>query len=557
MYISQIQIKNYMGFRKIPILSFVPGINLIVGQNNVGKSSLLTCLRMNFDSRPNRNVNQPVPDESPLDPLSEADFQIIVSGKEVKSIALAGGFGTIYIPKPPDMNLDSTTTGELMDSVFGASKLTLEFNMHSSAPNTPATHRATRFPCHGHFSIRERPKQQMLSIDIKPDRQTMTPGGLSNVSPIRDLLLQLVPHLQRRIYYFHAERLNVAKHTFGNRTELTPNASNLPEVLLSLHSSNPTLYDELIGKVRDVIPTVKWIAAKGISNSEIEIFVWPVPKQSQREDLAVSLNESGTGVGQVLAILYVVLTAKTPRVFLIDEPASFLHPGASRKLIAILQEFEHHQYIIATHSPEVIGFARTAATFLITSDDSESKVEQFDAVEADQAKRILLEVGARLSDVYGADSIIWVEGPTEEVCFPLIGKTFEIGDVGTIYRPVRDTGSILSRKKREGILDIYENLSGGKALIPPALAFVFDRESLSDSDIYDLEKRNVRVLRRRMYENYLLDADAITSVLGATNTFADGAKLDPDHISKLLEEEIAGNDLADVNGAEILASAHP
>jgi len=46
----------------------------------------------------------------------------------------------------------------------------------------------------------------------------------------------------------------------------------------------------------------------------------------------VPLSESGTGVGQVLAILYVVFTSEYPRTIVIDEPQSFLHPGAVRKL---------------------------------------------------------------------------------------------------------------------------------------------------------------------------------------------------------------------------------
>lgn len=50
------------------------------------------------------------------------------------------------------------------------------------------------------------------------------------------------------------------------------------------------------------------------------------------------LAESDTGIGQVLAILYVVIMAKYNQVIIIDEPQSFLHPGAVRKLIEILKQ---------------------------------------------------------------------------------------------------------------------------------------------------------------------------------------------------------------------------
>ena len=55
MRIDRFQIKNYMGFRKTEELSFSPAMNLIVGQNNVGKSSLLRALALKFSARPHRS----------------------------------------------------------------------------------------------------------------------------------------------------------------------------------------------------------------------------------------------------------------------------------------------------------------------------------------------------------------------------------------------------------------------------------------------------------------------------------------------------------------------
>src|SRR5204862_1210440 len=84
----------------------------------------------------------------------------------------------------------------------------------------------------------------------------------------------------------------------------------------------------------------------------VEVQVWQVDPVTERDDLAVSLNDSGTGVGQVIAILYVAVNSNAPRTIVIDEPNSFLHPGAARKLIEILKSdpLNQHQYIIATHS---------------------------------------------------------------------------------------------------------------------------------------------------------------------------------------------------------------
>jgi AAA15 family ATPase/GTPase len=38
------------------LLEFSPGINIIVGQNNSGKTALLEALTMNFDNVPHRSI---------------------------------------------------------------------------------------------------------------------------------------------------------------------------------------------------------------------------------------------------------------------------------------------------------------------------------------------------------------------------------------------------------------------------------------------------------------------------------------------------------------------
>src|SRR5205807_6323603 len=64
-------------------------------------------------------------------------------------------------------------------------------------------------------------------------------------------------------------------------------------------------------------------------------------------------NHTGTGVGHVIAMMYVLVTAEEPRIILIDEPQSFLHPRAVRRLIGVFKLMPEHQFIISTHSPQV------------------------------------------------------------------------------------------------------------------------------------------------------------------------------------------------------------
>jgi hypothetical protein len=232
--------------------------------------------------------------------------------------------------------------------------------------------------------------------------------------------------------------------------------------------------------------------------------------------LAFSLSDCGTGIGQVLAILYVVLASPQPRPIVIDEPQCYLHPGAAKKLIEILKEFPQHQYFIATHSAEIIAAANPSTIVKLRHEDGYTKASTMNAGDIKEQRSLLAEQGVSLSDVFGADSILWVEEPTEVRCFPLIlEKVAKKPLRGTQIIAVKDTGDF-ERKRAHLVFDVYDKLSGGSSLFPPTVGFVFDLEERCLQEMEDLQKRSqhpVKFLERRMYENYLLHPDAIAAAL--------------------------------------------
>jgi hypothetical protein len=218
-----------------------------------------------------------------------------------------------------------------------------------------------------------------------------------------------------------------------------------------------------------------------------------------------------------------VLTSQEPRTIIIDEPQSFLHPGAAKKLVEILRKFPQHQYFIATHSPMIIAAANPSTIVKLRYEDCETKASVMNSEDVKEQRSLLAELGVGLSDIFGADNILWVEGETEEICLPvIIEKVLKKSLIGTTIIKVRTTGELLQQKKKnltEIIFDIYDQLSKGKSLIPPALGFVFDSEGKPKSFQEDIKRKSrnrVKFLERRMYENYLLHAAAITGVLNDT-----------------------------------------
>lgn len=119
--------------------------------------------------------------------------------------------------------------------------------------------------------------------------------------------------------------------------------------------------DELNCWVSKVFPKVRfWVKFDRLRDVNIEAkFLTPdmVVSGKKIDQQWRSLEMAGTGFLQVVQIFAYLLHFK-PKLLLIDEPDSHLHPGTQERLIAAIEEaskaFPETQYIIATHSPSLV-----------------------------------------------------------------------------------------------------------------------------------------------------------------------------------------------------------
>jgi predicted ATP-dependent endonuclease of OLD family len=81
MKIKTFRIQNFKCFDDTRDISLAPGMNLVSGANNAGKTALLQALELQFQSAPNRSVLS-LPHKSALPPNrpSEVEFVLDVTG---------------------------------------------------------------------------------------------------------------------------------------------------------------------------------------------------------------------------------------------------------------------------------------------------------------------------------------------------------------------------------------------------------------------------------------------------------------------------------------------
>lgn len=490
---------------------------MICGQNNVGKSALIEALSFEFPGKPHRS-EKTVPDRRrrPLD-VSTLRFSIEVPRGEVKGFLARQQDGdSISVPgMPPNPETREAAERALR---FVRDSPNLVLNGTRTGQNV--------------FTIDEDSGFWPPTPNLDNRGWHMFSGGQWQAGvqgqPFLDLRLLLVHDFRAGVFAFRAERMNIGLAPHGMRDVLLNDASNLPEVLNVLQNNAPRFakYNALVHRV---LPNVVRASVRSAANTKLEIMVWSGSADSERDDLAVPLAESGTGVSQVLAMLYVLSTAEFPRTILVDEPNSFLHPGAVAELLKIFLEHDEHQYIVTTHSPSVVSALNPQRLYLLELVDRETRIRPVSAQDVHDQRSVLDAVGARLSDVFGPDRILWVEGESEVRCFPLIATHHALQSSGVAFVSLANTADFNNERYARKAVDIYRRLAAGVGLVPPACGFVLDSECRSAERRTQIEQAapgRLRFLQRRMYENYLLHPEAIAAWLNQKATFRDRPRTD-------------------------------
>lgn len=213
------------------------------------------------------------------------------------------------------------------------------------------------------------------------------------------------------------------------------------------------------------------------------------------------VEANGSGIREALRLI-LDLELKSPKLVLIEEPESHLHPGLARVMANYLRrKSQEVQAFVTTHSTEFVDTASFENAYLVSRGaDKKTVCDSLSATDA--SLRIPTELGLRLSTVFMYERLIFVEGATDETILSILAANLNLdlprSNVGFVHmKGVRNFAHFAA----EGTLEL---LSRRRV----KLWFIADRDERDDLEVQRMVERlggraELVVLTKRELENYL------------------------------------------------------
>ena len=228
MYLSKFQLFNYKSFRDSGLLEFKPGINIIVGQNNSGKTALLEALTLNLSHKPHphRSIKTLPTPSSSLESESSVEFSVTFKKAEISAIIdqlLPHNLGILppdgnphtlnqavnlfqeWIDNPADVELTISSSGEIRITGLNAC-VCLYKQVEENRP-----------------PVRLRNSSKIISLGWGKDGRFNLDGNIVFENDAEPFLVTLCQEFRRRIYRFYTEWLYIGRCSHGSSCRFNPN----------------------------------------------------------------------------------------------------------------------------------------------------------------------------------------------------------------------------------------------------------------------------------------------------------------------------------------------
>jgi energy-coupling factor transporter ATP-binding protein EcfA2 len=341
---------------------------------------------------------------------------------------------------------------------------------------------------------------------------TLAPDGTHTVAIRHDIPLMGAAFELRTTKLVAAHRVPHPSMGLQSTTELPADANTLAGYLQTLQNNERAKFDQVESFLTSVFPEFRYVNP---SNRNNQVAITLTNRATSQE---VPLSHCGTGVEQLLSLSTFAMTVPEECILLMDEPHSFLHPSAERKLVEFINSNKKRNFVVSTHSAILINSTEADRINYLQPPGTGFA---FSSSDSSETSRILLELGYRNSDVLFNDRLIAVEGGSDrEILRVLLRNHPNIPneDIDRTGFPVMEGAGEGARALQTAVLRFEKLLDAiGRARQPRLYLFDGDKsleeQNLLSGTRFGEATAPVAFLPRLEIENYLLDAGAIAQAL--------------------------------------------
>ena len=224
------------------------------------------------------------------------------------------------------------------------------------------------------------------------------------------------------------------------------------------------------------------ISATGLIDVDLpaEEKFMPVPSLSTNDGRPVPVDPSDQGHGLQRSLIFVLLELYAEAVsspdkevgvtnlLLIEEPEIFMHPQMEKKIANVLYtlaESGRVQIICTTHSPIMIRIEEKQKTLIRLVRDSENNIEEIqadetifseDIEEKKKTIRMIMNFDSSVKELFFAKRVVLLEGDTEYMTFPKVADLLNVFNT-TEERLKKDDTTLINCRGR-GFIPIVQEI---------------------------------------------------------------------------------------------------
>jgi len=499
--INKIVIENFKCFERLEIDN-IQTLNILIGKNNAGKSSVFQALKSYFDSPFSEGVST---SSDPEWKFPESYYRVrnkpvtveieLVFNKDVIKKFLE-------TPTFSKINWGNPFSFDLKRSIGNYSCFTCKKEFKLTSNKTKITNINW-----GNLSIffkDDQDQEKYREINDITNWDTFNTGRTKLYKSWRDFILPEIQKYQNSFIIIPAVR-NIEEREGINPNfmleQLTPAGKYLKNFLLRLNKGKPEereLFKQICNTL-EKITTEKLTVDSELINNLVDIIFYEA-----NSSLQIPLSAIGTGIAELLIMISQVLYHKD-KIIAIEEPEIHLHAETQKKLLSFFQErSEFSQLFIATHSPIFINQTPSEGCYLLRKDKPCLNMKNDDDVQT-----TLTELGMSPSDLFQSNAILFVEGVTDIDILTLwakkLGWDFNQANINLLEIEGCRNLNYYSENKV-----LKEN-----SIIETPYLFVIDHDEKSEAEIKKIQRRipNTRVLKKREIESYLVIPEVLISFL--------------------------------------------